>query len=130
MTANASAGVALETSGDGRCSGRADDVVGTADGTARGNAFRWQYTLRLPVDGKNTRCSSMTGCTSSTTVMLNHATMSKLGSNSAKCSFRSTGRGETCAPARGVGAHHANRRRAGVQVEVRMKRCTVAAVVA
>ncbi|MRD46346.1 DUF3833 domain-containing protein [Caenimonas koreensis] len=37
---------------DGRYSGRADDVVGEAQGQARGNALRWNYTLALPVDGK------------------------------------------------------------------------------
>jgi hypothetical protein len=37
--------------GDGRYRGRADDVVGDAVGQAAGNALRWQYTLRLPVDG-------------------------------------------------------------------------------
>lgn len=36
--------------GDGRYSGTADDVIGTARGEARGNAFRWGYTLALPVD--------------------------------------------------------------------------------
>ena len=34
----------------GRYEGRADDVVGMAAGEVRGNAFRWQYTLALPVD--------------------------------------------------------------------------------
>jgi hypothetical protein len=37
---------------DGRYTGTADDVVGTAEGQAAGNAFQWRYTLRLPVDGK------------------------------------------------------------------------------
>ncbi|RZJ01858.1 MAG: DUF3833 domain-containing protein [Haliea sp.] len=37
---------------DGRYTGRAGDVVGTAQGQQRGNAFRWQYTLALPVDGR------------------------------------------------------------------------------
>ena len=37
---------------DGRYSGTADDVVGTAQGQAAGNAFQWSYTLRLPVDGR------------------------------------------------------------------------------
>jgi Protein of unknown function (DUF3833) len=37
--------------GEGRYSGRADDVVGEARGEAAGNALRWSYTLRLPVDG-------------------------------------------------------------------------------
>ena len=38
--------------GQGRYSGRADDVIGTAQGQTAGNAFRWGYTLALPVDGK------------------------------------------------------------------------------
>ena len=38
--------------GDGRFTGRADDVVGEALGESRGNAFHWTYTLRLPVDNK------------------------------------------------------------------------------
>ena len=38
--------------GDGRYSGTADDVVGEALGETRGNAFRWGYTLALPVDGR------------------------------------------------------------------------------
>ena len=37
--------------GQGRYTGQADDVVGQADGLAAGNALRWTYTLRLPVDG-------------------------------------------------------------------------------
>ena len=37
---------------DGHYSGRAADVVGEARGQQRGNAFRWQYTLALPVDGR------------------------------------------------------------------------------
>jgi hypothetical protein len=36
----------------GRYTGTADDVVGVAQGQAAGNAFQWQYTLKLPVDGK------------------------------------------------------------------------------
>lgn len=35
----------------GRYEGRADDVIGLAEGEVKGNAFRWQYTLALPVDG-------------------------------------------------------------------------------
>jgi hypothetical protein len=38
--------------GQGRYTGRADDVIGTAQGQTAGNAFRWAYTLALPVDGK------------------------------------------------------------------------------
>ncbi|MET0540864.1 MAG: DUF3833 domain-containing protein [Variovorax sp.] len=37
---------------DGRFTGTADDVVGTAQGEQRGNAFHWRYTLEQPVDGK------------------------------------------------------------------------------
>ena len=37
---------------DGRYTGVADDVIGTAQGQVRGNAFHWTYTLALPVDGK------------------------------------------------------------------------------
>ena len=37
---------------DGRYTGRADDVVGEAQGQARGNSFYWTYTLNLPVGGK------------------------------------------------------------------------------
>ncbi len=38
--------------GQGRYTGRADDVVGEASGQTSGNAFRWGYTLALPVDGR------------------------------------------------------------------------------
>ena len=41
----------LTALGDGRYRGRADDVIGTAQGQTRGNAFHWNYTLALPVDG-------------------------------------------------------------------------------
>lgn len=34
---------------DGRFSGTADDVVGTAYGEQRGNAFHWTYTLQQPI---------------------------------------------------------------------------------
>lgn len=34
-----------------RYTGTADDVVGVAQGEAAGNALRWAYTLKLPVDG-------------------------------------------------------------------------------
>ncbi len=42
----------IKALGGGRYSGTADDVVGAAQGEAAGNALRWSYTLRLPVDGK------------------------------------------------------------------------------
>lgn len=37
---------------DGRYSGTAADVVGEASGRTEGFALFWDYTLRLPVDGK------------------------------------------------------------------------------
>ena len=42
----------LHHHGKGRYTGRADDVLGEAAGQASGNAFRWGYTLALPVDGR------------------------------------------------------------------------------
>ncbi len=42
----------LKKKPDGRFTGIADDVVGSAQGQAAGNAFRWAYTLALPVDGR------------------------------------------------------------------------------
>jgi hypothetical protein len=41
----------LQRLADGRFTGQADDVVGTAQGQQSGNAFHWTYTLALPVDG-------------------------------------------------------------------------------
>ncbi|MDP3083330.1 MAG: DUF3833 domain-containing protein [Rubrivivax sp.] len=38
--------------GGGRYEGRADDVIGVAQGIAAGNALNWRYTLALPVDGR------------------------------------------------------------------------------
>jgi hypothetical protein len=65
---------------DGRYTGTADDVVGTAQGQARGNAFYWTYTLSLPVDGTvyDVRFDDWMYLMTDT-VMLNKATMSKLG---------------------------------------------------
>jgi hypothetical protein len=42
----------LTDEGGGRWTGRADDVVGVAEGRSAGNALNWRYTLALPVDGK------------------------------------------------------------------------------
>lgn len=42
----------LQRHADGRYTGQADDVVGTAEGQQSGNAFHWTYTLALPVDGR------------------------------------------------------------------------------
>ena len=42
----------LKRQPDGTWQGTADDVVGVATGRIAGNALRWTYVLRLPVDGK------------------------------------------------------------------------------
>ena len=39
----------LTDEGGGRYTGRADDVVGVAEGHVAGNALNWRYTLALPV---------------------------------------------------------------------------------
>lgn len=65
---------------DGRYTGKADDVVGEAAGQTVGNAFRWQYTLSLPVDGTvyNVQLDDWMYLMDER-VMLNRATMSKFG---------------------------------------------------
>ena len=65
---------------DGRYTGQADDVVGQAEGQARGNALRWRYTLALPVDGKvwNVEFDDWMYLMSDK-VLLNRATMGKFG---------------------------------------------------
>ena len=66
--------------GNGRWSGRADDVVGEATGQASGNALNWAYTLRLPVDGKVYEVQFDDWMfLMDERVMLNRAIMSKFG---------------------------------------------------
>lgn len=70
----------LRRLGDGRYSGRADDVVGEAQGETRGNTFHWTYTLNLPVDGRVFEVQFDDWMYLMTDqVMLNKATMSKFG---------------------------------------------------
>ena len=65
---------------DGRYTGRADDVVGSAEGQARGNALNWRYTLSLPVDGRAWDVDFDDWMILvDEHVMLNKARMSKLG---------------------------------------------------
>lgn len=65
---------------DGRYTGTADDVVGTATGQTRGNAFHWNYTLALPVDGKVYHVNLDDWMyLMDDRVMLNRATMRKFG---------------------------------------------------
>jgi hypothetical protein len=65
---------------DGAYTGRADDVVGTATGQARGNALRWNYTLALPVEGRTWHVQMDDWMyLMDNTVMLNKTTMTKFG---------------------------------------------------
>lgn len=65
---------------DGRYSGTAGDVVGEAQGQVRGNAFRWGYTLRLPVEGRELEVQFDDWMfLMDERVMLNKAVMSKWG---------------------------------------------------
>lgn len=65
---------------DGRYTGEADDVVGTALGQARGNALNWSYTLSLPVGGSVYQVQFDDWMyLMNDRVMLNKAAMSKFG---------------------------------------------------
>ncbi|MFV9474241.1 DUF3833 domain-containing protein [Advenella sp. RU8] len=70
----------LEKLPDGRYTGTAGDVEGTAQGQVSGNAFNWHYTLKLPVDGKvySVQFDDWMYLMDDR-VMLNKATMSKFG---------------------------------------------------
>ncbi|MES2613348.1 MAG: DUF3833 domain-containing protein [Pseudomonadota bacterium] len=70
----------LTREADGRYIGTADDVIGQAVGQVRGNAFRWNYTLALPVDGTVYHVDLDDWMyLMDERVMLNRATMSKFG---------------------------------------------------
>ena len=70
----------LTDEGNGRWSGRADDVVGVAEGRSAGNALNWSYTLALPVDGKVYEVQFDDWMyLMDDRVMLNRARMSKFG---------------------------------------------------
>ncbi|MGI9215766.1 MAG: DUF3833 domain-containing protein [Hydrogenophaga sp.] len=70
----------LKHLGNGRYEGRADDVVGVAQGQTAGNAFRWGYTLALPVDGRVWEVQFDDWMyLMDQRVMLNKAAMSKFG---------------------------------------------------
>jgi hypothetical protein len=63
-----------------RYEGRADDVVGTANGLAYGNALNWTYTLRLPYRGReiNVKFDDWMFLQADD-VLVNRATVSKFG---------------------------------------------------
>ena len=70
----------LRDEGNGRWTGRADDVVGVAEGQAAGNALNWRYTLSLPVDGRVIEVQFDDWMyLMDDRVMLNKAVMSKFG---------------------------------------------------
>jgi hypothetical protein len=70
----------LTEEGQGRWTGRADDVVGVALGRSAGNALNWRYTLALPVDGKVYEVQFDDWMVlMDERVMLNKAVMSKFG---------------------------------------------------
>lgn len=70
----------LTDEGGGRWSGRADDVLGVAQGVAAGNALNWRYTLKLPVDGQVYEVQFDDWMyLMDERVMLNKAVMSKFG---------------------------------------------------
>jgi hypothetical protein len=70
----------LTHTAEGRYTGRADDVVGQAEGEAAGNALRWRYTLALPVDGRIIEVQFDDWMfLVDEQVMLNRAVMSKFG---------------------------------------------------
>jgi hypothetical protein len=70
----------LTDKGNGAYVGTAGDVVGTAEGKTKGNAFNWRYTLALPVDGSILHVQMDDWMyLMNDRVMLNKARMSKLG---------------------------------------------------
>jgi hypothetical protein len=70
----------LTNLGNGQFEGTAGDVVGKAFGQTKGNAFNWQYTLALPVNGTvlNVQMDDWMYLMNDR-VMLNKARMTKLG---------------------------------------------------
>ena len=69
-----------DVDGERHYSGQADDIVGSASGTAAGNALHWTYTLRLPVDGRDVEVQLDDWMfLVEPRVLLNRAVMSKFG---------------------------------------------------
>ena len=70
----------LKRGADGKYTGTAGDVLGVANGEVKGNAFRWGYTLLLPVDGKTIEVQFDDWMyLMNDKIMLNKAEMSKFG---------------------------------------------------
>jgi hypothetical protein len=72
----------LTETAPGKYIGKADDVVGEANGSSAGNALNWAYTLALPVDGTvyNVQFDDWMYLVTPK-VMINKAQMSKFGIN-------------------------------------------------
>ncbi len=65
---------------DGSYTGTAGDIVGQAQGVARGNTLNWSYTMALPVDGRVIEVQFDDWMyLMNDTVMLNKAEMRKFG---------------------------------------------------
>ena len=70
----------LRQTGPNRYVGRADDVIGQAQGEQLGNTFHWTYTMALPVDGRIIEVQFDDWMyLINERVMLNKAQMSKFG---------------------------------------------------
>ncbi len=70
----------LKKESDGKYTGTASDVIGTATGETSGNAFRWYYTLDLPVGDKTYHVKFDDWMyLMNDNVMLNKSKMSKFG---------------------------------------------------
>ena len=70
----------LKRTPEGRYTGTAAEVVGEAAGEEKGNAFRWGYTLKLPVESRviDVQFDDWMYLMSDK-ILLNKATMSKFG---------------------------------------------------
>jgi len=66
--------------GDGRYQGKADDIIGEAEGIARGNALNWRYEMELPVGERKWRVRFDDWMfLQADGVLVNRATVSKWG---------------------------------------------------
>jgi len=70
----------IKQTGEHRYRGRADDVVGVAEGQRYGNALNWRYRLRLDVDGTTYELNFDDWMYQiDDSVMINRATVTKYG---------------------------------------------------
>jgi hypothetical protein len=70
----------IKSLGNNRYSGTAPDVIGVAQGEARGNALRWSYVLQVPYKGSTIDLTLDDWMfLAEDDVMINRATMSKFG---------------------------------------------------